>query len=286
MHLFGKQDRGMTLEALADVQRRFSEAGFDDDLVVAGSCLRSVTTGLEYDPATLQAAEVLRFEGMSDPDDEAVLVAVATRAGQPLGTFTAPYGPSASAEQAELLEHLHRVVVSEEERAKHTTHDHVTAIFPDRGSAEAAITDLREVGLGSEQLGVAIRGTDAVVFEYDEDQDLAHDAKAGAGVGAILGVLGGMLLFTVAGPGIGLLGAGGIAALAASSGYGGAMLGFYTGVFRASGEFDEHEALRETRLQPGEVLVVACGHHQPESVKNALQRHAGRLVPPVGKAQK
>ena len=87
-----------------------------------------------------------------------------------------------------------------------------------------------------------------------------------------------MLLFGIAVPGVGTLGAGGIAALGASSGLGGAMLGMYPGVAAASEEFDEHQHLRETRLQPGEVLVVACAHDHQRLVEAALQRHGGRLV--------
>ena len=268
----------MALESLSQAQGRLADAGFGDDLVAAGSLLRSTATGAEHDPATLKAMEIIRFEGASDPDDEAVLVAVATRDGLPLGTFTTPYGPSASGDQAEILRHLHRVVLSADQTAEHDAHDHVAAIFADRVSAEAAIDDLREVGLGSEHLGVAIHHSDTVVFERDEEQDMIDDVEVGVGTGAALGFLGGMLLFGIAVPGVGTLGAGGIAALGAASGFGGAMLGGFFGVAAASEEFDEHQRLRETRLNPGEVLVVACGHDHPGLVESALQRHGGRLV--------
>lgn len=268
----------MALESLSEVQRRLADAGFGDDLVAAGARLCSTATGVGHDPATLKAAEIVRFEGASDPDDEALLIAVSTRDGVPLGTFTTPYGPQASAEQAEILRHLHRVVLSAEETSEHSVHDHVAAVFADRASAEAAIDDLREVGLGSEHLGVAIHHSDSVVFERDEEQDMIHDIEAGVGAGAALGFLGGMLLFAFAVPGVGTLAAGGIAALGAASGFGGAMLGGYAGVAAASEEFDEHQHLRETRLQPGEVMVVACAHKHGALVEGALQRHGGRLV--------
>jgi hypothetical protein len=162
-------------------------------------------------------------------------------------------------------------------KRQHTAHDHVAAVFADRVSAEAAIDDLREVGLGSEHLGVAIHHSDRVVFERDEEQDMFDDVEAGVGAGAALGFVGGMLLFAIAVPGVGTLGAGGIAALGAATGFGGAMLGGF-GVAAASEELDEHQRLRETRLQPGEVLVVACAHAHAAQVEGALQRHGGRLV--------
>ena len=185
-----------------------------------------------------------------------------------MGTFTAPYGPMASADEAEILRHLSRVVRSGEPPHRHDVHDHVAAVFADRGAAEAAVDALRSLGLGSEHLGIAVRRSDAVVFERDEQRDLAEHVAGGVGAGSVLGFLGGMLLFAVAVPGVGALGAGGLAALGVGSGISGALVGAILGVAAASEEFDEHQRLRETPLQPGEVLVVACPHGHEELVKS------------------
>jgi hypothetical protein len=272
----------MPLETLSQAQRRLARAGFGDDLVAEDDSLRRVGTGERFDPAELRAVEIVRFEGDSNPDDEALIVAVANRDGTPLGTYTTPYGPAASAAEGVILRHLHRDVVSAEDAAAHDEHDHIAAVFADRHAAEAAIDDLREIGLGSEHLGVAIHHTDAVVFERDEEADLTHDVEADAETGALVGFLGGMLLFAVAVPGIGTLGAGGIAALGAASGFGSAMLGGYLGVAAANEEFEQHERLRETPLQPGEILVVACSHGHPDLVERSFQRHGGRLASTAG----
>ena len=205
-------------------------------------------------------------------------MAVSTRDGEPLGTFTTPYGPLASADQGEDPRHLHRVVVSAEQAAAHATHDHIAAVSANRESAEAAVGALREVGLGSEHLGAAVHHSDAVVFERDEQRDMIEDVARGVGAGSVLGFLGGMLLFAIAVPGVGTLGAGGIAALGIGSGISGALVGTMLGVAAASEEFDEHQRLRETPLLPGEVLVVACAHANAAVVEGALQRHGGRLV--------
>ena len=271
-------DVAMALESLSHVQDRLGQRGFGHTLVATEFGLRDLTTGLDHEPDQLQVAETVRFEGASDPDDEAILLAIATRDGHPLGTFTTPYGRQASAAQAYLLRHLHRVVVTSEEAAVHGDHDHVAAVFKSRMSAEAAIEDLREVGLGSDHLGVAIGHDDRAVFERDEEADLAHDVEKGVGAGAALGLLGGMLLFSVAVPGIGALGAGGIVALGAASGFGGAMLGGYFGIAADMATLEEHDQLRHTQLAPGEVLVVACGHHHRDLVQAAFQRHGGRHV--------
>ena len=109
---------------------------------------------------------------------------------------------------------------------------------------------------------------------------MIHNVQKGIGTGAALGALGGMLVFAIAAPGLGIVGAGGIAAMGAAGGFGGAMLGGYTGVAASNEEFEEHQRLAGTRLQPGEVLVVACGHNHRQLVEDIFARHGGRLVTP------
>ena len=185
----------MTMETVVEAQQRLEGAGFVRQLVTDGGRLRSTATGETFDPAGLMVADIARFEGEPDPGDEAIMLAITTCDGEPVGTITTAYGPNASAGEAEVLGHLHRMLVSDEEAAAHDEHDHVAAVFPDRRSAEAAIDDLREVGLGSDHLGAAIHHQDRVVFEHDESLDFAHDVEAGTGTGAVIGLLGGMLVF-------------------------------------------------------------------------------------------
>lgn len=270
----------MPLETMAHALRRLHEVGFTDDLVADDDGgLRSVATGDRLDPGTLLAVEIVRFEGASDPDDEAVVVAVASRDGVPLGTFTSPYGPGASAAEARVLEHLHRTVASPTDLAEpHDAHDHVLAVFGDRAGAEAAVADLREIGLGSEHLGIAVHGGDRVVFERDEERDVERDAAVGVGTGAVVGFTAGMLLFALAVPGIGTLGAGGVVAMGAGSVLGGSMLGGVAGIAVAGEEYDSHALLRDVPLGADEVLVVACGHHHADRVRAAMVRHGGRIV--------
>ncbi|MDH3679454.1 MAG: hypothetical protein OEV40_05820 [Acidimicrobiia bacterium] len=270
----------MTLETLTGAQQRLTAAGFTEHLVVDDGRLRSTSTGDLHDPEALRVAEIVRFEGESDPDDEAILLAIAGRDNAPIGTMVTAYGPNASDEEAEMLRHLHRVLVSPEERAAHDEHDHIGAVFADRTSAEAAIDDLREIGLGSDHLGTAIADRDRIVFEHDESEDFLHDVEAGVATGAVMGLVGGMLIFGLALPGVGTLGVGGILAVGAATGLGGALFGGFAGVGAASRDLAEHERLRHTPLGDGEVLVVACSHDHATLVERALQRHGGRLLPP------
>lgn len=269
----------MAMETMTEALARLDAAGFGDDLMVVGPRLQRRPDGEALDLSTLQAVEIVRFEGASDPDDEAVVVAVATRVGVPVGTLALPFGPAASADEAAVLAGLHRSVVDPAEvTVPHDEHDHIAAVFADRAGAEAAVADLREIGLGSEHLGVAVHGPEHTVFEYDDEADIAHRLETGMGAGAVLGFFGGMLLFAVALPGVGTLAAGGIAALGGGCVLGGAFVGGTAGIAATAGEWDSHQRLRETRLEPHEVLVVACAHHHPGEVRDAVARHGGRLV--------
>ena len=93
-------------------------------------------------------------------------MALAPLPAQLLGTFTAPYRPMASADDAEILRRLSRGVVSTGQESRHVDDDHVAAVFADRASAHAAVDALRTLGLGSEHLGMAVHRSDSVVQQH------------------------------------------------------------------------------------------------------------------------
>jgi hypothetical protein len=269
-------DPVVDLESLSAVQDRLGAAGFTDELVADGVGLRSVTSGRIYPPGALRVIETVRFEGMTDPGDEAILFALATVAGEPVGTRTTPYGPSADADEAAIAVQLRPLPLSEEEIRAHREHDHVAAVFPRRSSAEAAVDELRQLGLGSDRLGVAVHGDQLVSFERDAERDLERDTGIGIGAGVVGGFLAGFALMGLAVPGIGLVGVGGLLALGAASGFGGAFLGGYLGVAAGDRAFTVHEQLAAVALAPGEVVVAVCSHGHPAEVERVFQRHGGR----------
>ena len=168
---------------------------------------------------------------------------------------------------------------SPDEIAALSEHDHIGAIFADRDHATAAVEELRTLGLGSQHLGVAVRGDESVVFEHDEDADLARDTAVGAASGAGLGAIAGIALAALAVPGFGLLGVGGTLAIGGVSTMWGALIGAYTGASVGESGWEAHQGLSYTALRDGEVLVVVCSHGHADAVRDALSRHAGRLHP-------
>lgn len=266
----------MYLETISETQARLAHHGFIDDLIADHGQLRSAGSNKRHDLDAVVATEIVRYEGDSDPDDQAILIAVSSTQGEAIGTFTAPYGPQATADQTDVLLRLHGPAVQLDD-AGHGEHDHIAAVFADHKAAIAAVADLRASGLGSEHLGLAVQNNDHVVFERGEETDIAHAAAEGVAAGATLGYLAGLALFAAIAPGVGI---GGIAVLAASGVIGGGVLGGYLGISTEAAEFDEHDKINHTALEPGEVLVVACGHHHPDLVRSALQRHGGRSITP------
>jgi hypothetical protein len=164
-----------------------------------------------------------------------------------------------------------------EDIAAHAAHDHVAAIFPDRERAAAAIDDLRRLGLGSEHLGVAVHGQDAILFEHDEDQELVRDTETGALLGAPIGAIAGLAVAALAVPGIGLVGVGGMFALAGASALWGGLIGGFVGAAAGDGAWNAHHDLGYTALEPGEVLVVVCSHGHADAIGQVAERHEGRL---------
>lgn len=163
-----------------------------------------------------------------------------------------------------------------EPTSAHHEHHHVAAVFADHEHATVAVDELRSLGLGSEHLGIAVRGTDDVVFEFDEGADTARDTAVGAAAGAPIGALAGIGLVAAGVPGLAV---GGVLALAGVSALWGAMLGAFVGTSVAGDEWDEHEALTYTPLERGQVLVVVCGHGREDEIRDVVGRHGGRPVP-------
>lgn len=162
----------------------------------------------------------------------------------------------------------------------HDSHEHVAAIFDERDDAIAAVDALRAVGLGSEHLGIAVRGTDVVDFEHDTERELAGDAAEGLKIGTPIGALAGLGLAALAVPGFGaVLGVGGVLAMAGVGALWGGLLGGYAGAAVGEPSWDDHQTLLYTALDEGQVLVVVCDHGRRAETERIFAEHGGRSLP-------
>ncbi len=96
----------MEPESLSEALHRLSSRGFAASLYAHEGKLRDAATGVLYDPELLHVAEVVRFEGASDPDEQAILFALRSPTGAALGTYTSVYGPQTPAADGEVVRKL------------------------------------------------------------------------------------------------------------------------------------------------------------------------------------
>ncbi|HVM97065.1 MAG TPA: hypothetical protein VMT89_11785 [Candidatus Acidoferrales bacterium] len=96
----------MTDESVAQAVNRLTAAGYTDDFRAEARGLLAVQSGCVHQPESLIVDEVVRFEGITDPDDEAVVFALRCGEHGTKGTFTIVYGaqvPEADAAMARRL---------------------------------------------------------------------------------------------------------------------------------------------------------------------------------------
>ena len=86
--------------------------GYDTDLsITADAQLRCGSCGHLHRAEDVVIERTARFEGESDPDDEAVVFGIRCRVCSARGVLVAAYGPTASSEEAEVIPSLlHRPV--------------------------------------------------------------------------------------------------------------------------------------------------------------------------------
>ncbi len=99
----------MFTETLSQAVDRLTAGGYEDFFRAEPDGLRAVVAGVLYQPESLVVEEVVRFEGISDPADEAIVLALNCREDGIKGTYTAPFGPVMGALDAEMVRRLRGV---------------------------------------------------------------------------------------------------------------------------------------------------------------------------------
>jgi hypothetical protein len=90
------------VDALATLRAEGYRADFhaEHGRLVCGGCSHAL------DPALVEIERVFRFEGASDPDDEAAVFGLRCGDCDLRGVYVVAYGPSMGADDAEVLPHL------------------------------------------------------------------------------------------------------------------------------------------------------------------------------------
>ncbi len=159
----------------------------------------------------------------------------------------------------------------------------ILAAFENRHEAELAVDDLEQAGFSHADVGLVIRGSDAVEGGMITDADGAKDGiglAAGAATGGIIGgVLGALAALTVpiAGPVI----AGGVLAAALGFGAAGAMTGGLIGAFYGLGVSEDEARFYEKQFHAGKAIVSVHPRGRDAEASTILQRHGGYSMPGV-----
>lgn len=81
------------MKTLSACCRMLDKIGFTTQFKINHAGIQSLDSQKEYTPAEVKIVNFYRFEGSSNPDDNSILYAIETSAGE-RGTITDAYGPN------------------------------------------------------------------------------------------------------------------------------------------------------------------------------------------------
>jgi hypothetical protein len=94
------------METILEAAARLREAGYAADFsATEDGQLRCGACGAEHDPATIVIDQIVRYEGLSDPGDETMLLALRCGCDQ-RGLYTTAYGANVGTGDLAVLQAL------------------------------------------------------------------------------------------------------------------------------------------------------------------------------------
>ncbi len=96
----------MSMETLSEALNRLALSGYRASFAANRKGVRCPAGDGWHDADDVSIDQIVRFEGDSDPADEAALFALTCRRCGAKGTYLAAYGPEMSSEDAEFVKRL------------------------------------------------------------------------------------------------------------------------------------------------------------------------------------
>lgn len=93
-------------DTLSAALERLRKAGYTEDFHATAGGLRPRGREEVIPPERVVVEDLVRFEGITNPDDEAVLFAVRAEPEGPRGTYTVGFGPNIEGEDADMVQRL------------------------------------------------------------------------------------------------------------------------------------------------------------------------------------
>ena len=90
-------------QRMAAVIDRLTKDGYSDTFRGELDGVRALRAGHVHQPEDLRVDSIDRFEGISDPEDEAIVLAIRCPVDGCRGTYTVPYGKNMPAVDGELI---------------------------------------------------------------------------------------------------------------------------------------------------------------------------------------
>ena len=154
---------------------------------------------------------------------------------------------------------------------------HVTGIFSDKKAAERAVHVLVESHFDPDEISIVVADREGVHEEVVEhDTGIAEGATVGAGLGALLGVLGASLVSTgvVAAPGLAVFATGPLLA-ALNGAVMGAAAGYPVGALAGLGFWDDEAHIHAEALEKGGIVVAVPAEHEHADYARKVFSEAG-----------
>jgi hypothetical protein len=153
----------------------------------------------------------------------------------------------------------------------------IVGVFENTSSAQAAIRDLKALGLRDDQVGMIMRSTEHSTGHVEKAGDSGTMAAEGAAVGAATGAgVGALWALGIAAnvlPAIGPIVAGGILASVLASAAGGAATAGLLGALVGLGFSEEEASYYEGEVKSGRCLVTVRAPERASEVSSILARH-------------
>ncbi|MEX1002596.1 MAG: phosphoribosylpyrophosphate synthetase [Crocinitomicaceae bacterium] len=93
-------------KTLSERIKEYEKNGYTRNFELTENYLRCIDTKRKYDPKDFHIVEVYRFDGMTNPDDEAVLYVIEADEGKTKGLLVDAYGMYADSLSFEMIEKL------------------------------------------------------------------------------------------------------------------------------------------------------------------------------------
>ena len=92
--------------SMADIVDRLTKSGYDDVFRGEAGGIRSTKTGVLHRPEQFEIVIIERFEGISNPEDETIVLALRCRDHDCRGTWVSPYGKDMPSLDASLIRRI------------------------------------------------------------------------------------------------------------------------------------------------------------------------------------